>query len=635
MPVRSTLSQVIEARLTRRAALGTLGGAATFALLPDMALAARPKTSSGAFGFEEIAHGVSETHVVPSGHKAQILLRWGDPILTDAPAFDPYRQSVEAQLQQFGYNNDYVGFIPLGGGRGLLCVNHEYTVAQMMFPGVGIDAKGRLDRTTMTARHCAIEQAATGGSIVEIRRDGHDWRLVLDSPLNRRISASHSAFDISGPARGAARMQTTADPAGVRAIGTFGNCAGGITPWGSYLSAEENVDEYFGGMLPAGHAEADNHRMMGVPGGHFEWYRHEARFDIGREPNEPNRFGWIVEIDALDPAAPMKKRTALGRFKHEGAETVIGADGRLAIYMGDDEAFQCLYRFVSRDRVDMQKREANRDLLDHGTLSVARFDEDGTLTWLPLVHGQGPLTPSNGFHSQADVVIEARRAAMLLGGTPMDRPEDVQPHPHNGRVYVNLTNNVKREEANAANPRVANISGHIIELQAPDNNHGAAVYRWDALVQCGLPETDGFETGARWNPATSVNGWFSCPDGAAMDPAGRLWIASDQGGKWAVSGTADGLWALGVDGDERGRGKMFFRAPVGAETTGPCFAPDGRSLFLSVQHPGIDGTVNYPPFARVSWFADPATRWPDFRPDMPPRPSVVVIRREDGGVIGG
>jgi secreted PhoX family phosphatase len=286
--------------------------------------------------------------------------------------------------------------------------------------------------------------------------------------------------------------------------------------------------------------------------------------------------------------------------------------------------------------VNLEERDANRDLLDHGTLYAARFADDGRVHWLPLVQGHPGLDESNGFREQADVVIEARRAASLLGATPMDRPEDVEPNPVNGKVYVMLTNNKSRgrNQVDAVNPRAENLWGQVVELTPADNDHSAATASWELLVKAGDPERP--EVAAAWNPRPSKNGWFACPDNCAIDPDGRLWICTDQGSKWKhSSGTADGLWALQTEGPGRGTGRMFFRVPVGAEMTGPCFTPDGTTLFLSVQHPGTSGTRYFPGFERSSSFEDPATRWPDFDSKMPPRPSVVVITRDDGGKIGG
>lgn len=308
------------------------------------------------------------------------------------------------------------------------------------------------------------------------------------------------------------------------------------------------------------------------------------------------------------------------------------------LYSGDDQRFEYLYKFVSAGRVDPDNRAANRDLLDEGTLFVAKFHRDGTLTWLPLTFGAKGLTPENGFHGQADVLIETRRAASVLGATPMDRPEDVEPNSHTNRVYVMLTKNSKRnpDQADPASPRANNIWGHILELTPANGDHSADSFRWDILIKAGNPAIEG--VAAMWNPATSENGWFSCPDNCAVDRQGRLWVTTDQGHSWKkASGTADGIWALATDGEGCGTGKMFFRVPrvpVGAELCGPRFTPDSRTLFVAVQHPATDGTKDFPGFARASTFEDPATRWPDFNPEMPPRPSVVVITKDDGGVIG-
>lgn len=635
-----TIGEIIGRRVGRRRVLkGALGVAALGALAgslgdlrPGRAWAAAPR-----FTFSEIAHGVDATHHVAPGYRAEVLIRWGDPVVAGAPAFAPMNQTAEAQETQFGYNNDFVGYLGLPFGsnnpeHGLLCVNHEYTNEETMFPGLG----GRQDRKgfpAMTAALVDIEMSAHGGSIVEIEKQGGRWRSVPDGPYNRRISARTTAIAITGPAAGHRRLRTGRDPSGGRVIGTIADCAGGMTPWGTYLMAEENFHGYFSGAL-AGHPEERNFRRYGIPGERYAWARYHERFDINAEPNEANRFGWVVEVDPLDPRATPNKRSALGRLRHEGAENIVNPDGRVVVYQGDDDRFEYLYRFVTEGRFDPDSREANRNLLDRGVLSVAKFNDDGTLNWLPLVFGKAPLIPENDFHGQADVLIETRRAADLLEATPMDRPEDVEPDPVTGKVYVMLTNNWQRTagQVDAANPRAVNRFGHILELIPPGGDHAAPTYRWDVLVKCGDPKAIG--VGASWNPATSDNGWFAAPDNCAVDGRGRLWIATDQAGAWSRTGTADGIWALETEGPLRGTGRMFFRAPVGAEVCGPRFTPDDKTLFVAVQHPGTGGTRFLLLFERVFTFEDPATRWPDFQDGMPPRPSVVAITKHDGGVIG-
>ncbi|MGF1525494.1 MAG: PhoX family phosphatase [Candidatus Competibacterales bacterium] len=635
-----TLGEVVSARFSRRDLLkGALaasvmsGMAATpLATLVGRRAEAADQTAER-FAFEEIAHGVDENHHVAPGYDADILIRWGDPVLADAPPFDPHNQTADAQEKQFGYNNDYLGFVPLAEDRALLCVNHEYTNEEVMFPGLG--RQDKQDFIGMTPELCEIEMAAHGGSIVEIARDANGkWSVVKDSAYARRISPRSTPMKLSGPAAGNPRMKPSADPSGPEVVGTLNNCAGGITPWGTYLMAEENFHGYFWGELGDDHPEKTNYARYGVPGNWYAWGKFFDRFDIVKEPNEANRFGWVVEVDPRDPQSTPVKRTALGRYKHEGSESIVNKDGRVVLYMGDDERFDYLYKFVSKNAYNPDDRAANKDLLDEGTLFVAQFHEDGKMVWLPLVFGENGLTPENGFNNQGDVLIETRRAADLLGATPMDRPEDVEPNPVTHKVYVMLTNNSRRtpEQTDAVNDRAANIWGQIVELTPPGDDHGATEYQWDILVKAGNPNDEA--VAALWNPATSENGWFACPDNCAVDNAGRLWVTTDQGSGWSkASGTADGVWALETEGEKRGTGKMFFRVPVGAEMCGPKFTPDDQALFVAVQHPATDGTKDFPGFERDSTFEDPATRWPDFDPNMPPRPSVLVITKQGGGKI--
>ncbi|QKC87762.1 PhoX family phosphatase [Mesorhizobium sp. NZP2234] len=635
-----TMGEIIAARFSRRAFLkGSLAVSAIAATVSPLAMIAADDARAAegsAFKFDELEAGIDDKHHVAPGYDADVLLRWGDPLFADSPEFDPTKQSAEAQARQFGYNNDYVGYIPIDGSaeHGLLVVNHEYTNPHLMFPGivsiVEKDGKKKAEVAPLSKEQVDVEMAAHGGTIVEIRKEGGKWQVVRDGKLNRRITST-TEMALSGPVAGHDRVKTNADASGTKVFGTFNNCAGGVTPWGTYVMAEENIHGYFSGELPEGHKEAANYKRLGIPEGAYEWGAHYDRFNLAKEPNEPNRFGWIVEVDVNDPTSIPRKRTAMGRFKHEGAESIVAKDGRVVFYLGDDERFDYVYKFVTKGAFNAGDRAANKDLLDDGTLHVAKFAEDGTVDWLPIVFGQGPLTAESGFASQADVLIETRRAADLLGATKMDRPEDIQPNAVNGKVYVMLTNNSKRkaDQVDAANPRAENAFGHIIEITETDGDFTAAKGKWEVLLKCGDPSVA--DVGATFSTATTANGWFGMPDNCAVDSAGRLWVATDGQGPKAT-GRTDGLWAVDTEGAARATSKLFFRVPIGAEMCGPLFAPDDQTAFVAVQHPG-DGGEDWEGFGRPSYYEDPSTRWPDFKPDMPVRPAVVAITRQGGGKI--
>ena len=674
------LLELAKTRMSRRTALkgfvttavmGALGGTLT----SRFALAAEGGPST--LGFQSLEQVITENHTVAPGYSANVLIRWGDKVLPDAPDFDPMAQTAEAQAKQFGYNCDYLAYFPLPRGsdnseHGLLHANHEYTSQELMFPGwtkataaeaarqaaadearraaleagkdeataeqeanaaaeevEAADAIAEASLAAQTPEQSRVEMMAHNGSVIEVRKENGRWTVVPDSQYARRITLD-TEMQISGPAAGHDRMKTNADPTGTKVFGTINNCAGGKTPWGTVLMAEENFHGYFGGELAADSAEARNHERYGVPGASYAWWRSQERFDIGKEPNEPNRYGWMVEYDPYDPNSLPVKRTALGRCKHEGATSFVNKDGRVVLYSGDDERFDYLYRFVTNDTSDPNNPEANRDLLDDGVLSVAGFDEN-KVTWLPLVFGEGPLTEANDFHSQADVLIETRRAADLLGATPMDRPEDVEPNPVNGRVYVMLTNNTRRkaEQVDAVNPRANNAHGQIVELIPPggagqDADHTAEQFDWDFLLLAGDPKKP--DSGAKYHPDTEA--WLSSPDNCAFDNQGRIWISTDQGGAQAKNNIPDGMYACDIEGDGRAYVKFFFACPIGAEMCGPEFTPDGRTLFVAVQHPAEAD-------AYASTFENPTTRWPDFAEGLPARPSLVVITKDDGGPIGG
>ncbi len=642
VPAVPTIGDVIAERLSRRSVLKGLSAGAAAATLPFASVAsayAQAKGGASSLTFREVKHGYDERDHVAPGYRADVLIRWGDKMVKDAPAFDIKNQTGPAQAAQFGYNCDFIAYMPLPFGsrssnHGLLFVNHEYTNNELMFAGFKEPHNGK---TGLTRAQAEVDMAAHGLSVIEVRKENGRWRVVTDGRYNRRVTLNETAFRVTGPAAGHPRLRTKADPTGRLVYGTLNNCAGGSTPWGTVLSGEENFNGYFKGDAQKT-PEAANHKRYGVePWQNASWGNHFERFDVEKEPNEPNRFGWVVELDPYDPNASPVKRTALGRLKHEGATCVVSRDGRVAVYSGDDERFEYVYRFVTKGKYDPKNRAANYNLLDEGTLYAARFNADGTLTWLPLVHGQGPLTSANGFASQADVLIETRRAADLVGATPMDRPEDIEASPRTGRVYIALTNNTRRRPANdqnararidAANPRANNAAGHVVELIAPggagpQGDHAADTFRWEFFLMAGDPRDAA--QGAKYGSGVSADGWLACPDNFAFDPKGRLWIATDGMPSATKPSYADGLFGTDVSGPGRAVTKRLYATPRGAELCGPCFTPDGRTLFVAVQHPAED---------KDSVFDKPSTRWPDFKPDMPPRPSVVVITKADGGEIG-
>lgn len=620
------VGELIARRLGRRGAMRGLAGAGVAAAIGSDLLAGTARAQAvgpSSLTFEEVPHGLDRTHHVPPGYEVQVLIRWGDPVIAGAPVFDPASLTAAAQEKQFGYNCDFIGLhaLPAGsisGDRFLMVVNHEYTDPGLMFAGLGA---GRSVNLKASKPQVEVEMAAHGGSVLEIVREGATWKIVPESKFARRISAN-TPFEMSGPAAGHEKLKTSADQTGRKVLGMLNNCAGGETPWGTWLTAEENFNGYFGGdaeKMP----DAKAYKRYGISKATwYAWAQHIDRFNVEKEPNEPNRFGWIIEIDPYDPSATPIKRTALGRFKHEGCHHALAKDGRVVFYMGDDERFDYLYKFVTARPFNRQDRTANRDLLDDGTLYVARFSDDGKIEWLPLVHGQGPLTPENGFASQADVVINARLAADLLKPTPMDRPEDVEANPVSGRVYVMLTNNTRRTEqqVNRANPLARNAHGHVIEITPKDGDHAASEGTWSIFLVGGKP---GIDPGARYHRATTDNGWLSCVDNCAFDSKGRIWIATD--GAPSAAGIADGLYGADTTGYGRGLTRCFFQAPTGAEVCGPILTPDDKAIFLAVQHPGEDAG---------STFDKPSTRWPDFKEGVPPRPSVIVITKKDGGAIG-
>ena len=613
----TSFEDILEGYLSRRGFIKKATFTATGALLNacttprNHQVLSNEKTS---LTFKELSQGLDSELHVSDGYESQILVRWGDPINDSGVLFDVNNQSAFSQLNQFGYNNDFIGYVPYpfeshSSEKGLLVVNHEYTLPHLMFPGSPKNHALNKDQTD-------IDIAAHGLSIIEIHKRDHDWHINLESQYNRRITPLTPML-MSGPAAGSKRLKTNESPDGIKTLGTYGNCAGGVTPWGTILTGEENIDAYFNGD-PSQTDEAENYTRLGMRTGRKSWGQFYDRWDLSANPHEPLHVGWIVEIDPFDKNSKPKKLTALGRFKHEGCNVFINKDDRVVAYTGDDQRFEYIYKFVSKHKYDSNNREHNLKLLDEGVLYVAKFEDSGKLTWLALKFGEGPLTKENGFHNQGDVCIDARKAADLVGATPMDRPEDIEVNPTNGKVYAMLTNNSKRKkhQINAANPRAHNGNGQILEFYPHSGNHADNEFTWDLFLLAGKPKT----TQTHYHPQISENGWLSCPDNCAFDHLGNMWIATDGA---ARSGIADGLWATEVTGANRAKTKHFLRAPRDAELCGPFFTPDSENLFVSIQHPGESST-----------FDAPNTRWPDFSDKLPPRPAVVVITKTHGGRIG-
>jgi len=597
---------VLAARVSRRAVMvgGTALAAAGF-LGAAPASASPGADSRPKLGFKAVPAGSADEVVVPEGYTASVLIPWGTPLHSGGPAWrKDGSNSAADQAQQIGFNHDGMAFFPR---HQLLALNHEYTDAVMIYPdGDAVMSKDKVDKAL----------AGHGVSIVRVSNEDGQWRLV-DSRFNRRITGS-TPVTFSGPV-GPDHPELAAN---TPAMGTLNNCSSEATPWGTYITCEENWNSYFGTTDAAWTPTAEQARYgVTKSGGGYKWHLGDPdRFDMSTNPKELNRFGWAVEIDPDRPNSNPVKRTALGRFKHEGV-TFTEVNGRIVAYSGDDQAGDYIYKFVGSTSWRWL-RALGRSPLDHGTLYVAKFNDDGTGRWLPLVFGQGALTAANGWKDQADVLLRTRQAADAVGATPMDRPEWIAVDPRSKEVYVTLTNG---NGGGAANPRKPNPYGHIVKW----SETGHTSFEWDIFILAGDPKYD---------PTVELDesNIFGSPDGLAFDGDGRLWICTD------ISNSSQLRPDRGYDriGNNQllaadpstGEIRRFLVGPRGAEITGPAFTPDGRTLFVNVQHPG----------ELTSFFPEPPTpanpravsNWPDFDPAGRPRPATLVIRKNDGGVIG-
>jgi hypothetical protein len=657
---RPTIADLIDqGQNPRRQFLKGTGAVAFTSLLgaglPNRAHAAYPVSPAavGGLGFTSVPANIVpmvDGCTVPAGYSVSVLMAWGDPI-SNGPQYNPNLPQTEAaQLQQYGMHVDGMEFFPFAGrggpssDRGLIAVNHEYTDNLLLWNLTAAPAPGAL-----TLAQARAAQAAHGVAVFETRKVSGVWQVVRPSAYARRITGN-TPCRISGPAAGDALMRTAADPAGTQVLGTLNNCAHGSTPWGTYLTCEENFNGYFGAVGAFTPSSLENRYGLTAAGfGGYRWFEVDPRFDMNQNRNEPNRFGWVVEIDPFDPTAQPVKRTALGRFKHESAMVVVGADNTVAVYSGDDERNDYVYKFVCTRKYNPSNRAANRDLLDDGTLYVAKFNADGTGTWIPLIHGQNGLTPANGFANQAEVLIKTRQAADRVDATEMDRPEWVAAHPVTREIYLTLTNNNRRgtntpstnaingtttaggarPPVDAANPRPTNIYGHIIRWRETGGDVAATSFEWDIYAFAG----DSLNANA--NLQGNINGDdFGAPDGLWFDRDGRLWIQTDQQGDALGDWVNIGSNALLASDPSTREVRRFMTSPKNCEVTGITGTPDGKTVFVGIQHPGEDWTGS---FTQRSTWPDSGINGPTTLSSggaVKPRSATLVITRNDGGKIG-
>lgn len=631
--------EVLAISLRRRRLLqGGLAATATALMETLPGRVARAANPAVLIGFQGVPVAADDAVHIAPGYVAEVLYAWGDPVSDGPPFAADATGSAADQAIQAGMHHDGMHYFPLpkpegARNRGLLVMNHEYADDGLLH------SDGMRTWSAEKVRKC---QAAHGASVVEVSQ-GNDgrWQVVRPSRYGRRITA-YTPMRIAGPAAGHPLLRTQADPSGLRVLGTLNNCANGYTPWGTYLTCEENFYAYF---VNRGEVPVEQRRYgVNANGFGYRWHEYDERFNAEVHPNELNRFGWVVEIDPFDPASVPVKRTALGRFSHEGAAHAVARDRRVVIYSGDDNRNEYIYKFVTRDAFDAANPAANRDLLDHGTLYVARFNGDGTGSWLELTHGTNGLTSANGFANQAEVLIRTRQAADRAGATMMDRPEWMAVHPQTGEVYCSLTNNRSRggKTGNApdgstpsgsasppvdgANPRPENIFGHILRWRETGGDAASTSFEWDVFVQCGDPSN------ADANKRGNIKGdLFGSPDGLWIDADGRLWIETDISptamykGDYANFGNNAMLCADPATGEVR----RFLTGPRGCEVTGVIQAPDHRTMFVNIQHPGeTPGERSDPDNPKA------ISAWPDGAKGSRPRSATLAIRRLDGGVIG-
>jgi secreted PhoX family phosphatase len=649
--------EVLAARLQRRAVMKGTVGAALASLMgvtlvgcssDDDDDAADSADSSGGsasaateLGFKAIPVSTANQVVVPEGYSAVPFLPWGTPITGAYPEFQADASNTGAeQEQQVGMHHDGLHFFPIdqkAGGNssteGLLVMNHEYINQDALHPNGATAAADNLG--VRPEDEVRKEIAAHGMSVVHIKQDSNGtWDLVFGSPFNRRITGG-TEMDIRGPLRGYGKLVTRFSPTATETRGTLNNCSMGPTPWGTYLAAEENWHGYFANSEANPPREQTRHGVGSssrydwelAAGGADAYVRFDVTPGLGDPDtdyrNEANTYGYMVEIDPFTPEAKPQKRTALGRFGHEGVIFAPAVEGKPVVcYSGDDSRFEYIYKFVSSQ--PYSAATAGGYLLDEGTLYVARFNDDGTGEWLSLsledddfsakvAAANGTMVGDinfTGFADQADVLLNTRLAADIAGATPMDRPEWGAVDPNTGEVYFTLTNNSQRTEGqtDAANPIAENRTGHIIRWSEAGGDHAATSFDWDIFVFAGEQGTETVVDGEAVVTLDDDN-IFNSPDGLWFDYNGRLWIQTD--GSDAAPYLNNMMLAANPVTREI---KRFFVGPVGCEVTGVVTTPDVKTMFVNIQHPEVD--------------------WPFGTEGDHPRDATVIVTRDDGGVVG-
>ncbi len=567
-------------------------------------------SSQSFFNFTKVDCNNNDTITLPEQYNWSVVSKWGDPMWSDVEEFNQTScGSHESQLRSVGDNNDGMELFITSDNKTLLAVNNEYTNHKIIF-------SNRKSLLPENKEDILKGMYAHGVSIFEIKNSNNQWNLVKDSKYNRRITP-FTKMEITGPAKGHSLMKTKEDKDGIYAKGTWNNCGSGKTPWGTYLTCEENFNKYFSSS-DKNFKSTNELNRYGIRTREIglNWAKADSRFDLSKEVNEPNKVGYVVEIDPLNPNSIPKKHTALGRFKHENAELVISKDGKIVVYMGDDERGEYLYKYVSNKSINEVKDKSS--LLSNGNLYVAKFNDNFTGEWL-LLDSQ-----TTGLTSKAEICIFTRLAASKVGATTMDRPEWIASNPKKNEVCCCLTNNKNRGiktnkggdkvDVDKVNPRKNNKYGQIVRWKPRDNNHSSVYFEWDLFVIAGNPNVHDDKN--RGSKNIDKENMFNSPDGLKFDKYGRLWIQTD--GNYSNSGDFKGMGnnQMLIADTNTGEIKRFMVGPKECEVTGLTFAPDYKTVFVGIQHPGERLGSNFPD-----------------KGNNKPRSCIIAIQKKDGSEI--